>query len=134
MTDRAPRQRTLQVRVAALGAAVDGVEPATEAPFDGTVSRVAYIPDAAITGANTNTRTLSLINKAQDGTGSTSVASLALVSAVNPAANDETDLTLSATPANLVVASGDVLAWSSVHAASGLADPGGLVQIDVTGS
>jgi hypothetical protein len=63
------------------------------------------------------------------GAGTTSVASLALTSGVNAPAADEKALTLSGTPANLVVASGDVLEFDSTHVGTGIADPGGLVQV-----
>lgn len=132
MSDQAPRVRTLQARVAAVAGGSDAVEVVAESPFAGTVTRVAYVPDTAITGANTNSRTLSLINKGAAGSGSTTVASLALTSGVNAGADVETDLPLSGTPANLVVASGDVLVFSSAHVGTGIADPGGLVQVDVT--
>lgn len=127
----APFLRTLQAHVGALGATTDATENVGAAPFAGTVSEVSYTPDAAIAGANTNTRTLSLVNKGQDGTGTTVVATLALTSGVNIAASDEGQLTLSATPANRVVANDDILAFTSVHASSGLADPGGLVEVGV---
>jgi hypothetical protein len=132
MTDQAPLNKSLTGDIDALGATADGTTPLGAAPFAGTVASVIYIPSVAITGANTNTRTLNLINKKQDGTGSTVVATLALASGVNPAAFDETPLTLSGTAANLVVAEGDVLAFQSVHASSGLADPGGEVRVKIT--
>lgn len=134
MTDTAPLVHTLRVQVDAAGAAVDTQSLLGEAPFAGTVTRAGYIATAAVTGANTNTRTLQVTNRGQAGSGTTAVASYALTSGNNLVADDEKDLTLSGTPANLVVAAGDVLGFDSVHAASGLADPGGAAFIEITRS
>src|SRR5688572_23392920 len=78
----------------------------------GTVSSVTYAPVTAITGANTNTRSVTLVNKGQTGVASTVVATIQYNSGVNAAAADENTVTLSGTPANLVVAAGDILQWN----------------------
>lgn len=96
---------------------------------DATVSAVTYAPVTAITGANTNTRSVSLVNKGQTGAGSTVVATIQYNSGVNAAAADENTVTLSATPANLNVVAGDILQWQSTAVGTGIADPGGLVCI-----
>lgn len=101
------------------------------APEDETVTSVTYVPVTAITGAATNNRTVSVVNKAQDGSGSTVVASIIYASGVNAAAGDENTVTLSGTPANLNVSAGDVLEWTSVHNGTGIADPGGLVRVNL---
>jgi hypothetical protein len=100
-------------------------------PQAGTVSGVTYAPVSTITGANTNTRSVSLVNLGQSGVGTTVVATLQFNSGVNATAGDEKAITLSGTPANLVVAAGDVLQWQSTHVGTGIADPGGLVSISV---
>jgi hypothetical protein len=96
---------------------------------DATVSAVTYAPVTAITGANTNTRSVSLVNKGQSGAGSTVVATIQYNSGVNAAAADENTVTLSGTPANLNVSAGDILQWQSTHVGTGIADPGGLVCV-----
>lgn len=131
MGDKAPLTRTLQARVAAQAAAVDATQPVAEAPFAGTVTSVSYTPDQTITGVTTNNRTLSLINKGQDGSGNTVIATLAFNTGVNAPADDEKQIPLSGVAANLVVAAGDILAFASVHGGTGLADPGGLVQVGI---
>jgi hypothetical protein len=100
-----------------------------QAPFAGTITAVQYTAEAAVTGANTNSRTLSLTNRGQAGAGSTTVASLALVSGVNLVAYDEKTITLSGTAADLVVAEGDTLSWTSLHVGTGITDPGGTVKV-----
>ncbi|GIE30165.1 hypothetical protein Ait01nite_032100 [Actinoplanes italicus] len=99
---------------------------------DGTVASVTYAPIAAITGANTNTRSVSLVNKGQSGAGNTVVATIQYNSGVNAAASDENTVTLSGTPANLTVAAGDILQWQSTAVGTGIADPGGLVCVTVS--
>src|SRR5688572_334647 len=69
-------------------------------PFDCIVIVVTYVANALLTGANTNSRTLNLRNKGQDGSGSTVVVSKAFVSGVNAVAFDETVIILSDTAAN----------------------------------
>ena len=102
-----------------------------ECPHDGTVTSVTYTPDAAITGAVSNHRALRLINKGASGVGTTIIAELAFDSGVNATAFDEKAITLSATPANLVVTEGDVLALFSEAVGTGMVDPGGTVQVTV---
>lgn len=132
VSGQAPLVATRSANVAALGATADASPVVCEAPFAGSVSRVGYVPVSAITGANTNTRTLTVTNRGQDGTGTTNVATLALTSGVNAAADDEKAITLSGTAGHLTVAAGDVLTFDSTHASSGLADPGGSVVIEFT--
>jgi hypothetical protein len=100
-------------------------------PSDGTVSAVTYATVTAITGANTNTRSVSLVNKGQAGAGSTAIATLQFNSGVNTVASDETTITLSGTAANLNVVAGDILQWQSTAVGTGIADPGGLVAVTI---
>lgn len=135
MSSRAPLVRTIEADSDAVAAGSDGVVTVGRAPFAGTVTEVTYTPNAQLTGANTDSRTLSIVNKALDGNGTTSVASKAFTSGVNANDFDETAITLSGTAANLVVAEGDVLAFVSTHVGStGLADPGGHVKIAISRS
>lgn len=103
-----------------------------QAPFDCTVTSVQYVPEAAITGAATNHRTVSLVNKGQAGSGTTTVASLTFDNGINATANDEKTITLSGTAANLVLAAGDTLLWRSIHVLTGIADPGGVVRVTIS--
>lgn len=133
MTDQAPLVKKIEVDTDAVAAASDGTFPIGEAPFAGTVTEVTYIPRSTLTGANTDSRTLAVVNKGQSGAGSTSVASKAFTSGVNAPAGDETAITLSGTPANLTVVEGDVLVATSTHVGStGLADPGGKIQVTIS--
>lgn len=131
----APLVRDISANVAAVAAGSDLTTIIGEAPFAGTVTAVTYAPNATLTGANTDSRTLAVVNKGTDGNGATAVASKAFTSGVNANDYDETAITLSGTAANLVVAEGDVLAFTSTHVGStGLADPGGRVAVTISRS
>lgn len=132
MSNQAPQVLRKATAVPASGSAVDVEEPVVECPFAGTVTAAVYTPNAAITGAATNSRTLTIFNRKGDGTGTLAVATLALVVGVNAAAETEKALTLSGTPANATFAQGDVLTFSSVHVGTGIADPGGQALVELT--
>lgn len=124
--------KKLQSQAPARGAVADGQTTVGEAPFTNKVIGVSYIPDAAIVGADVETRRVSLVNRGQDGTGSTEIAALAFAAGVNAAENDEKPLILAAAEADRVVYKGDVLEWvSDSQGVTGLADPGGLVQVEI---
>src|SRR4051812_27873407 len=95
MADTAPLVEKLVATVPAVAAASDGDQTVGEAPFAGTVTSVSYTPEAAITGANTEPPTFTLVNKGQSGAGTTVVATLAMTSGVNGVAFDEKAATLS---------------------------------------
>lgn len=98
-------------------------------PHRGTVSSVTFTPNAAITGAATNHRAIRVRNRGAAGAGTTVIAELAFDTGVNATAFDEKTIPLSATPANLVVAEGDVLEVFSDAIGTGIADPGGTVKV-----
>lgn len=134
MTDRAPLTETLTADADTVAKGSDGSIALGAAPFDGTVESVTYTPPTTLTGANTNSRTLSLVNKGQNGAGTNVVAEKAFTSGVNATAFDETALTLSGTASKLAVSAGDVLAFVSTHVGEGLADPGGEISVRVSRS
>lgn len=133
MSEKAPYITTIAVPVGSVGATADLTSPVAEAPFDGVVSGVEYIPTSVLTGADTNSRTGTLYNRGQSGSGTTVVASKAFTAGVNAPANDNTAITLSAVAGATAVAKGDILDWESLHVgASGLADPGGILRVTIT--
>lgn len=131
--EKAPFQVTLSTDVEALGTAVAGSE-AVRAPVAGTVTKASYIPAAAVTGAATNNRVLTIVNRGQDGTGTTVVATLTFGNGVNAAAYDEKDFTLSVVAGATTVAEGDVLEVRSGVNGTGIADPGGTVVLGIARS
>lgn len=129
----APLSRTIEADVPAVGTAGNTEDSVIgQAPFDCTVTAVEYIPEAAVTGATTNNRTFSLVNKGQAGSGSTTVATLTMDSGTNATAYNERALTLSGTAANLDLAAGDTLQWRSVPNGTGITDPGGVVRVTLS--
>jgi len=129
MAEQAPRRHTIKIQVPAVTTVGNSASYPVKVPEAGVVAGVSYAPTSAQSGANTNSRTLNVINKGQAGAGSTSVASLALVSGTNLAAFVPSTITLSGTAANLVVAAGDVLQVQSLSVGTGIADPGGEFEI-----
>lgn len=126
----APFTMTLGAAVAAAAAAADASGAYVIAPFAGTVTAASIIAATALTGANTDSRTVQLHNRGAAGSGTTLVASKAFTSGVNAAADAATTLTLSATAADLVVAAGDVLEFTSLHVGgTGLAGPAFLGRV-----
>lgn len=135
MPDSAPLVRIREAFVPNVAAASDADQVVGEAPYDGTVTAVTWVPEAAVTGANTETRTFTLVNKGQAGVGTTVIATLAMTSGVNAVAFDEKAATLSVVAGATSVAAGDVVLWVSTHSGStGLADPGGTVRVEFTRS
>lgn len=132
MSYQQPLTHVFEKNAAAAGATTDVTTPIAEVAEAGVVSVVQYVPVAAVTGANTNTRTLTLVNKGSAGAGTTAVATLALTSGHDLVADTANTITVAAL--NARVAAGDVLEWTSVHASSGLADPGGMVHVETTRS
>lgn len=94
----------------------------------GLINSVALYPGWTMSGANTNTRTYTLLNLGQAGAGTAVVATLALTSGVNLTRGVAKTITLGAA-ADRVVVSGDTLMWRSAASGSGLPDPGGRVVI-----
>lgn len=128
----APFSRAHQVPVQPVATAGNDLNTnVLQAPQAGTLTAVGYATVTAITGANTNTRSVTLVNKGAAGSGTTVMATLQFDSGVNTTANVPKTITLSATPANLQVAAGDVLQWQSTHIGTGIADPGGLALITI---
>lgn len=130
-TGNAPLQNERQIIAPAIATAGnDGTTVVCVAPFDGTLAAASYVPNATQAGAaNPNNRTLSVVNKGQAGAGATSMASQVMDGTHGLTAFDEYALALSGTAANLAFAAGDVLAFSSTHNGTGVADPGGVVRL-----
>jgi hypothetical protein len=132
MTDTHPLTLVVEIPAAAVAQGATANTPATKVPFAATVTAVEYIAAAAITGAATNNRIVTLANKGAAGSGTTAVATKTFASGTNAVAAASTTVTLSATAADLVVAAGDVLQWQSTINGTGLADPGGLVRVTLS--
>lgn len=107
-----------------------------ESHVTGEVTSVTFVSEANVTANGTNFRTLRLINKGQDGNGTTVIASLALDT---PTTDDLADFDEKAIPlvgaagdAARQVAVGDILAWDETVTGTGLAHSGGRVEVEIT--
>ncbi len=129
MGDQAPLRTVLRIDYPVAAAITSDLSFTVPSPVAGSVSSVKYFPVAALSGADTNSRTLSVVNKKADASGTATVASLALTSGKNLVAFVGKAITLSTTAADLAVAAGDVLNVLSTHVGNGLTDPGGTVEI-----
>lgn len=102
--------------------------PVFYAPFACRVTAVRIVPGAAVTGANTNTTHLNLINRAADGAGTTEIANRDLTSGNDLTAFDNYNLYAPATP--LAVVAGGVLSLQYEKVGTGLLVPGLFVIVE----
>ena len=105
----------------------DQVMPIGRCRNAGIVNSVEFVPSWNLTGANTNSRTLVLINRRTTGTGTTTMCSLPLTSGLSLTRGVAVSLVISAANAPVVV--GDILEWNTIHVGNGMQDPGGEVII-----
>jgi len=112
-------------------AATDGVNASFSPimPVKGTISKVVFVPSAAVVANATNFRTLSVRNKGTNGLAGTTIVATRAWSAVNSALSTPESLALSGTPANLAVQAGDVFDLNQTHGGTGLIIPAGSWQI-----
>lgn len=120
---------SLTAVVSATGAAVSASFLVGAAPVSGRVVSATYSPNAAITGAATNNRTLQVVDVAA-GAGTTVLASLNFAAGTNATANTATTLPLQGTAGTLgSIAAGDQIQFQSNAVGTGIADPGGLLIV-----
>jgi hypothetical protein len=124
--------RTMRAKVpgTAAGSTVELAVGRNDLGGVGTVTAVRYIADATLTGANTNTRAITISRRTAGGA-ATTLATLQFNSGTNATAYAATSITLSGTPANLDVPAGDIITFTSTAVGTGLADPGGTIEIDL---
>ncbi len=132
MPTSAPLVQTIKATIPALGAAVAGDQTIGEAPFACTLTGASFTPEAAITGATATARTFTIVNKGAAGAGTTVMATLAFIDTVDGVAFDEKSFTLSVVANATTAAAGDILAVVEAVAGGGTANPGGLIQCELT--
>ncbi len=132
MSEQAPGRQVMTADLPELGTDVEDTTVIGEVEYDGTVTSVSYTPEADITGAATNHRSISVINKGLDGNGTTVVATLAFDSGVNASDFDEKAITLSVVEGATDVLAGQILACASLTPGSGIADPGGTIRVEIS--
>lgn len=129
MPNSAPLTQSFKTKIPSQIAAGTADAAIAEAPFAGTLAAATFTPDAAITGATATKRTLTIENRGQDGSGTTVMATLDLVTGVNPAKHDETAFTLSVVANATNVAQGDIIVCKEAVTSTGTANPGGQVEV-----
>lgn len=130
MTDKSPLVTTLAISLDAQGTTAVLGSTLGEVPFNGTVTGCSFTPNLAIVGGATNYRTLSVVNKGTDGSGTTVIGTKAFNVAATAAASDEIALTLDS--ARVTVTQGQILGLSESIAAGGIPNPGGLFEVELT--
>lgn len=98
-------------------------------PCKGTISKVVFIPSAAITANGTNFRTLTVRNKGTNGLSGTTAVATRSWAATNSGLSTPEVVPLSGTPANLAVQAGDVFDLNQGATGAGLIIPAGSWQI-----
>ncbi len=98
------------------------------APIGCVVTGVSITPDAAATGNTTNTKHLNVDNKGADGTGTTEIAQLDLVTGTDLVEADESALVVSGTLAQRTLVKGDVLMMEIEQIGSGIAIARSLIK------
>lgn len=134
-TGRLRTVQTLRARVPAEGTAGTGGEYALgRNPFGAAaaVTAARYLPDTTVTGVATNNKTIEVISKGTNGTGTTSTASISFGNGTNAPAFDDTALTLNATTANRDVVADAMLSIKSTVVGTGMVLPAGLIEVDLT--
>lgn len=122
---------SFHVRVPANTGDTDVKHAIARVPWDIKVIAAYVMFQGAITGADTNFVTPTIINAGLVGTGADVVASKAYTSGVDAVALVAEALTNSVTPANLLVSAGEVLAYlSNMTGSSVFDDLEKVVQVD----
>jgi hypothetical protein len=115
--------------VPAAGSGTDKTTDFITAPQSYSVKGVTYTPAAKMTGSDTNTRTLSLVNIGPVSNPKyTPIATLPLTSGVVLNAGQAGTIPLTTATS---VATGDRIIWASTANGNGIPDPGGDVTVDV---
>jgi Zn-dependent alcohol dehydrogenase len=129
---KVPVKRTITATTLAAAVTVALTSILGKIPFAGTISKITFIPNAAITGDSTLARSLTVKNKGLSGIGTTVLATKLFDTGHNASAFVPIDLSLSAVAGALDVAAGDIIAVDSADLSTGLADPGGHWTIEIT--
>jgi hypothetical protein len=127
-----PFVRTLEANTVGCLATTDQVTIIGRAPFAGTLSSATYIPSGSIAAPASGTGRQYTVFNRTTGAGTVNMAARAVTSNVGMTDNVAFDLTVSATTASLVVASGDVLEFVSTALTSNAVDPGGRVIVTIS--
>lgn len=127
MTESHQNMARVEATLPAAGAAVAQDQVIDRSPITGQVKSVKLISEAAVVANATNFRTIRVVNRGQDGTGTTVVASHALDTpgTDNLVAFDERELPIT----NANVNAGDVLVADETVTGTGVAHSGYRIAV-----
>jgi hypothetical protein len=100
------------------------------APFRCRITAVEFTPNTTQAGANTNSFTLNVRNRAA-GAGTAVPATLAFVAGVDLTATTPRTIPVSGTPAALLLNAGDVITAEKAIVGTGLAGPAGAITVHI---
>jgi len=121
------RARTIEVGIAAVPAGSSTELPIWNAPFRCKVIRVGVVPATAVTGADTNYMTLSVVNKGSDGTGTAAIASKDYTAGKNIAQFDYDSL---GPVSNNLLRKNDTLTFKKAETGTGMGMPDLVVVVE----
>jgi hypothetical protein len=101
-------------------------------PATGQIAKVEFIPSAAITGQNDDTRRVALTNRGTAGIGTAEAAVIQFDTGVDAVAFVPKSIPLSETVADLDVKEGDILTVDATAPGDGLALPAGTIVISIS--
>ncbi len=127
-----PGTRNAQTFIPSVAAATaTESHPIFSAPDACIVTSVKIIPQAAVTGDNTDRKNLNIIDCGSDGSGTTEVGNLDLATGVNLTAFDEKNIPLNSTYTDgVTMAKGDVIKLQFEKAGNGVLVPNLLVRVE----
>lgn len=132
MSFTAPHRTVLTAAIAPIATAGNSqTTPIGIAPYAGEITAAQVVPADDITGAATNNRRVRVINRGQDGNGTTVVATVQFTNGTDADGFAPCGLALATSPEDRLVQEGDVLAWESAAVGTGITDPGGLAHVVV---
>lgn len=101
------------------------------APFRCFVKRVSIIPNAAVTGDDTDRKNLNVRNKGSDGSGTTELGALDLDTGTDLVAFDAKDIVsgLSESSTGAAMAEGDVLGLQVEKVGTGVIVPESMIEV-----
>jgi hypothetical protein len=101
--------------VAYTGAGSTAYRIVAEAPFDGRIDGVFFVPDNSITAISTKRWRIHLVNRGQFGTDTPVEITQAWKTSTNLTACAWVELPVSTTKSNVEVTQGDIIAWRAVQ-------------------
>lgn len=125
MATEFPITRKISVLTPAVAQGASHAPVLFEMPFLGNITSVTFYPSANITGAATNNRTYGLC-----AVGESNVFALTMDNGVNATASTAKAIPV-VSEAITAFAEGTLFNWKSTHNSSGIADPGGLVVVEI---